>query len=743
MRKLIFLAIVFLESMLAVGQDQRDNYAYNFGFEKNSMYGGSLPDGWFQWGHSYVLKTDKSISHGGKASLLIEPMGEKSGESFGCIAYAIPANFQAKEIELKAYMKLNNVSDGVIGLMLRIDGSSGMIAFNDMEERKIQGTRDWTHFSVKLPYPADAKTIFIGATLNGKGQLWVDDFQVLLDGKDITEAKVNNQNLHKAGSDKEFDQGSKISNIVLTDSKLKDLGILGKVWGYLKYYHPAVAAGEYNWDYELLRIVPKILEAKSAKERNAVINKWIASLGIPAQYKSPTQAVGEVTLQPDLSWINSSTLGKELAASLNKIKSAKRVGENFYIEKVLPFGMAELKNERPYPMMSYPDTGFRLLCLYRYWNIINYYFPYKQLINEDWNKVLLEYIPQFVNAKDELEYRLTVLSLITRVNDTYANIWDNSLAGYHGQKYAPLEVKFVENKVVVTNYFDESLGKKSGLKIGDVIEFVDGKPIQEIVKQKLALTPASNHSTKLRGIGRGLLRSNKLTLDVEYWNGVDTSVRQVELFYPYFFSNYQMLPKADTCFKLIDSDIAYLFLGAIKNSYLSEIMGKIENTKGLVIDLRCYPSENIIFTLSEFLLPAKKSFAKMSGPSQTTPGLFTIVNELQAGSKNDDYYKGKVVILVNEATQSQAELHAMAFRIAPRATVIGSATAGADGDVLKFVLPGGINTMISGAGVYYPDGRETQRIGIVPDIEVKPTIKGVREGRDELLESAIRIIRGG
>jgi C-terminal processing protease CtpA/Prc len=48
--------------------------------------------------------------------------------------------------------------------------------------------------------------------------------------------------------------------------------------------------------------------------------------------------------------------------------------------------------------------------------------------------------------------------------------------------------------------------------------------------------------------------------------------------------------------------------------------------------------------------------------------------------------------------------------------------------------------MISGIGVYYPDGTETQRIGIVPDIEVKPTIQGVKDKRDELLEMAIKII---
>jgi len=46
--------------------------------------------------------------------------------------------------------------------------------------------------------------------------------------------------------------------------------------------------------------------------------------------------------------------------------------------------------------------------------------------------------------------------------------------------------------------------------------------------------------------------------------------------------------------------------------------------------------------------------------------------------------------------------------------------------VSAITLPGNIATMISGLGVYYPDGRETQRVGIVPDVEVKPTVQGIR-----------------
>jgi len=72
----------------------------------------------------------------------------------------------------------------------------------------------------------------------------------------------------------------------------------------------------------------------------------------------------------------------------------------------------------------------------------------------------------------------------------------------------------------------------------------------------------------------------------------------------------------------------------------------------------------------------------------------------------------------------------------------GSTTAGADGNVSPLALPGGLRTMISGVGVFYPNKAPTQRIGIVPNVEVRPTIAGIRAGRDEVLEEALRQIVG-
>jgi Periplasmic protease len=70
-------------------------------------------------------------------------------------------------------------------------------------------------------------------------------------------------------------------------------------------------------------------------------------------------------------------------------------------------------------------------------------------------------------------------------------------------------------------------------------------------------------------------------------------------------------------------------------------------------------------------------------------------------------YTGKVVVIVNSYLQSQAEYKTMAFHSAPNVTVIGSTNAGADGNISQIFLSGNIRTVISGIGVYYPNGTET------------------------------------
>ncbi|MDD4514217.1 S41 family peptidase [Massilibacteroides sp.] len=541
-------------------------------------------------------------------------------------------------------------------------------------------------------------------------------------------------------SDNEFDYSSQISEIAINSDNINTLKEVGLIWGFLKYHHPAIAEGAYNWDYELFRIIPKVIDKNSRKEKDKIFSEWIDLLGKFKTEKTDNQPDDKIKIKPDLDWINQSGFSKELVKKLNDIRRAKRKDSHHYIQFVPGVKNPQFTNEKAYENAIISDMGYRLLSLFRYWNSIQYYFPYKNLIEQDWKDVLEEFIPQFIKANDETKYALTTLALIAHIHDTHATVMNNyEVEKYKGGFYAAPRIRFIENKAVVTGFYNEGYGKHTGLQIGDILTEISGKTIETIIEERLPFTPASNYPTQLRNIAQDLLRTNAQSIDVEYIrNNLHNKVTLTT--YKSNEINAHFLSTSDTSFKLLQNDIAYLFPGSLKRGEIHELWNKVKDTKGLIIDLRCYPSDFIVFSLGEKLMPEATPFARFTHGSVKIPGLFTFTESLSVGKKNPDYYKGKIVILINETTQSQAEYTTMAFRAAPNTTVVGSTTAGADGNVSTIVLPGGINSWISGIGVYYPDKTETQQIGIVPDIQLLPTIQGIIEGRDELLEKALEII---
>jgi hypothetical protein len=703
-----------------------------------------IPDGWKIWGSTkYLVKTDSTIKHSGNYSVSIESTDSVQANTFGGLGFQIPAKYAGSQIELRAYIKMQNVSSGSIGLVLQIAGNAGILGFDNMQKKNIHGTSDWTMYSVQLQLPEKAKTITIGAFLAGKGKINVDDFQILIDGEDLLKGNVKEKTFMKAEADTAYNQGSGINSIDLTPDQTKNLVILGKVWGFLKYYHPAITKKEYNWDFELFRILPKFLDSKNQFERNKVLSEWITSLGPLQKEKADAIDSSIVKLYPDFDWISDIvTLGNELSNQLILIRNTKRMPDNYYVS-LAENAHNPIFNENPYKQFSYPDAGFRLLSLYRYWNIIQYYFPNRKLMDQDWNSVLIKYLPKFIDAKTALDYKLSALSLIAQIQDTHANIYgyDTVLENYKGKYKVPLEIKFVENQAVVIKDYPSTPNYKPIFLKGDIINSIEGKSVANIVKEKLPYTPASNYPTQLRNIERELFRSNDSILHISYTRNNITQKTLIKSFENDKIFNEN---KTDTCFKFLSPDITYLYPGTFKNSYMTSLIPLISKSKGLVIDMRCYPSDFMVFTMGDYLNSNPKYFARFSEPSIQYPGLFTNKNQVMVGNNSSnlgsEHYRGKVVIIVNETTQSQAEYTTMAFRASNNAIVIGSTTAGADGNVTQFSLPGGINTWISGLGVYYPDGKETQRVGIIPDIVVKPTIKGIKEGRDELLEEAIKLI---
>ncbi len=633
-------------------------------------------------------------------------------------------------------------------MLLRIDGSGGQVlAFDNMNAEGIIGTRDWQPYSITLNYPEDATGIYVAGILVGQGEAWFDAFTVTIDGEDIQTKAEEAPKTYPADEDTVFDAGSKVTFPELNPPLIADLDLLGRVWGFLKYHHPAIARGERQWDFDLFRVLPEYLGAGSQVQRETVLEEWITALGAVPPCTECAQVDTDVVLTASLDWIGSAITSDTLRQQLRHIYTNRPSGDDHYYIAAEPgVGNPKFRHERPYETMAYPDAGFRLLAVYRYWNMIRYFFPYVAETDNDWEEILATYIPRFLEAENEPAYEQAALELIAEVNDTHANLWDggDKLDEQRGDRYATVHLRFVEDELTVTDYYETTLSPATDLAIGDVITEIDGTPVTELVDSLRTGYPASNQPTQLRNLSADLLRgtTDRVAVRVRTADG-EVVTRGIPRFAKEQVKPYRWYPERDApAYELLSEDIGYVTLQNIKQEDIPVIQQQLKDTKGIVIDIRNYPSAFMPFTLAPWFLTEDMPFVRFTTMSVATPGDF-ILSEPREIPAAPEPYTGKVVVLVNELTQSQAEYTAMAFRASPLTTIIGSTTAGADGNYSNITLPGGLSTGISGIGIFYPDGTPTQRIGIVPDIEVPLTLEAVRSGRDELLERAIELIEKG
>lgn len=700
---------------------------YNLDFER-SVNSIDLPDNWVKWGE-YNLKIDSVNVQSGNKSVLID--GE-NGEDFGSVAYKLPSNFKGKTIKLEGYIKFENVTNGYVGLLLRMDKDGQSVEFDNMASQNLSGSHDWKKYSITLNFAEDADYIYVGGILVGRGKAWFDNFKVTIDGKSIENLKLIERQLSIIEKDNEFDKGSKFEITSFNETERRNLFVLGKVWGFVKYYHPTIAKGEISWDYELFRIFSKI----NQKNFDAELVNWINKLGAFKTKNKKDLANSEVKLQPNTKWIDDKNLiSNDLSALLQKINSAKRSGNHYYIDFHKGVLNPKFTNEKVYSRMDYSDSGIKLLAVFRYWNMIEYYFPNRHLMDENWDAVLKDFIPKISATKDEKEYTLKLLELIGKIQDTHANIsgYNESLHAFFGVNKVPIKVKFVQNKLVVTE-LQKGL-KENSLEVGTVITAINGVKVEDWITANRKYFPASNVPVQLRDMAHKITRTNENVMIFTIENKGQISDFSVST-QPYKYVADNEL----SSHKLINNTIGYIYPGTLKKGEISEIITKFKETKGLIVDLRCYPSEFIGYVLGEELLPENELFVRFTNGSIETPGLFTEGKTISVGKKNKDNYKGKVIILINEETQSQAEYTVMALRKAPNSIVLGSTTAGADGNMSAIQLPGNISTYISGIGVLNLDRTETQRVGIIPDVFMEPTVKGIIKGKDEILEKAIELI---
>ena len=520
------------------------------------------------------------------------------------------------------------------------------------------------------------------------------------------------------------------------------------MWGFLKYHHPAATTGRLHWDFELFRVMPSVLAAPDAAAARAALVTWIDGLGSIEPCGPCAEPPADPAQSADVAWIgDEALLGPELPVRLAAAYAARPAdGEQFYVGLTNHVGNPVFDHEPDYGTLEEVDAGYRLLALFRFWNIVQHCSPNRAIIGEDWPTVLRECVPRLAAAADPDTYKLEMLALTARLNDGHTQLggaFDLRPPGMEGR--LPVVVRWVQDQAVVAGWTHEFMGPGTGLALGDVILAVDGRPTAELMAEWAPYYSASNEPHRRAQLASALASGPLAVCRLEVRRGDETlqlsTLRVGRDVLDLRTGRYHTL--SGPAFRLLEPGVAYMALEGIKrDSVQSWIESALAaDAAGLVIDCRAYPGDFPIFDLGGHLVAEDTRFVTFTRLDPANPGAF-LWDDYQPLKPIAPHFARPVVVLVDEASQSSAEYHALAFRAAPQAVVMGSTTAGADGNVSRFALPGGLSTMISGIGVYDDERRNTQRAGIVPDVEVLPTIAGIAAGRDEVLEAAVAAILG-
>jgi len=525
-------------------------------------------------------------------------------------------------------------------------------------------------------------------------------------------------------------------------SETQKLESLCKVWGFLKYYHPHVSKGDFDWDKQLFEKMDGLNTIRDKDQLNEFYSEWINSLGKVDECKKCSKEDKEKVYflrNFDLNWIrNQKIFNEKVTQQLLFIQNNRNSGSSHYFGK--GGKKVYFKNENSYGS-KFTSKKISLLELFRYWNLVEYFFPYKYQTDQNWNDVLAEMIPKFLHINNNESYHLALAELVAKIDDSHAFLYSPIIASsQYGKRKVPVEYIYAEGKLVVTNIIKNKSDEEIPLKAGDVIYDVNGRTIPQMVNSFGKYVPASNSWGKAAKVKHLFLFSNNdsVTLRIER-GGQNLAVTAKT----YLIKDIiREKPPVQQKWKFLDADkkTGYVNMGIIEKSDLDDMFRDLKSTTSIIFDLRNYPKQTI-FPLSRMILPEKSIYYQFNFPETDYLSKFYSAKN-SIGRKNPDYYKGNVVVLVDENTQSQAETTTMMLKQHPKAKVIGSNTSGANGDVIRFKIAD-LDTCFTGLGAYYPDGRETQRIGILPDIIIKPTIIGIKEGKDEVLERALKYIKTG
>lgn len=532
----------------------------------------------------------------------------------------------------------------------------------------------------------------------------------------------------------------------LSPTLIESYASIGRVWGFLKYYHPHVGNGTLNWDQILVEALAASQDLAPQQMCNRVIDQLLVTAGpideCEVCFEDPgDQGISTVNWQ----WMESSPyLTEDQATALGRVRDQRDLGDSLH-RAYLPNWQGVSLNfvmDSAYSDVASFTQWHRLLALYHYWNVIEYFSPYRQTANPDWEQVLEDFIPRFLAAEGERALQYTMWELVNQVNDSHGGGGSAYLSEHgYGKYWLPFWARLSDDRrVFITELRNDSIGLAFGLKDGDEILHINGTDIETLLAEKRPFEAASNATAKdiyclwlalkdtLPMATLKVARADSV-FDLEVPRFAVSELRANE--YPDWYW----------------ADSQQTVIVARANSLISrrkarDFMKEASHADAIVLDFRMgampYEARNYLYPR---MLPQNQLAVTAAHPSRSFPGNW-MDNQLQyTPERQRSFWDKPLILLAGEYNISQDEWVIMYFQTSPRAYTIGRPTGGALGYMARIEMPGGFAAYFTSGYMSYPDGSPVFGPGVKLDEQVEPTAEQLSQGRDAEVERALQFLQ--
>lgn len=567
------------------------------------------------------------------------------------------------------------------------------------------------------------------------------------------------------------------------NQKLENMLTYAKVYGYVKYFHPSDEASQIDWNKFSIYGSSQIEKCKTKEDVIHTLNQLFKPIAPSIKFASKDMAF-DLDLNdiiPDslenyklcywqhqgvsIGMDNKNTPYESRRINRDRVQEdkqlfeykpeferciVKEIGQGIYCQ--IPIALYA-NDQSTYPRANRNDLEelkeklnrtketnaedlfLRLGNIVNVYNVFQHFYPYFDLVNINWENEFKEAIRRTYLDKTNLDHLISLELLTAPLKDGHISVHNNSIKNDYTP---PLSWEWIENKLIITHVFDEN----QAFKVGDIVTHINSQNSVDYFKDQYLRISAGTE-------GWLHYRANIKSLQGVQGSSIALTIDGTKIKVKRSISLYQLSQKTNnnkTRYKEIEKGIWYLNLDLIEMDKINKLLPQLEQSESIICDLRGYPKENHVF-INHLMAIDDTTKAWMQIPRIIYPDYGETVTYQNHNwismMKASQPYLGdkKIVFIINGEAISYAESFMGYIEGYKLATIIGQPTAGTNGNINPFSLPGGFKIYWTGMKVLKHDGSQHHGIGILPDIYVEKTIQGIMDGRDEFMEKALEVAK--